>query len=392
VDTIINFDEERDFLSRPEILQHHELLNKLGVLTHINSLEEDIMNFKNLFASTIDIYSRNTVEDLIDATVRRIYDNSLPSIISFLLKPLQNREELIIRSYRDNQLVDVDLNVQSINSFESFFQKYPRPVNYELFAFQIGVNNVLKSFDTIEPELVVPIMGPSGLYGIVLMGKKIQRQEYSLRELSFMQQLLSFVSLAIQNHLHYERTLRDVKTGLYNNIFFLARLNEEAARTKRSELQSSIIMIDIDHFKRFNDTYGHLAGDKVLESLAITIKQTLRTEDIPSRFGGEEFSVLLPGSGKEQAFFAAERLRKAVADLQVPWDPPLPQITISLGVFTFGKKLEISAEEIVSRADEALYLSKGLGRNRTTAWGCGLLDKIERRYSRTKLDVTPTQS
>jgi len=380
VDTIINFDEEQDFLNRPEILPHHELLSELGVFAHINSLEDDIANFKNLFASTRDIFSRTTVETLIDATVKRIYDNSLPAIIAFILKPLQNREELIIRCYRDNHLVDANLNVQSINSFESFFQQYPRPVNYELFAFQVGSNSVLKSFDAIEPELVVPITGPSGLYGIVLMGKKIQQQEYSLRELSFMQHLLSFVSLAIQNHLHYERTLRDVKTGLYNNMFFLARLTEETARTKRAESQSSIIMIDIDHFKRFNDTYGHLAGDKVLESLALTIKQTLRTEDIPSRFGGEEFSVLLPGSDKDQAFFAAERLRKAVAALQVPWNPPLPQITISLGVFTFGKKLDISCEEIVSRADEALYLSKGLGRNRTTAWGCGgLLDKIERR-------------
>jgi len=269
--------------------------------------------------------------------------------------------------------------VTSINCFEPFFQKYPRPVNYELFSFELGENENLRSFDTIKPELVIPIMGPSGLYGMVLMGSKILGEEYSIAELAFIQHLMSFVSLAIQNHLHYERTLRDVKTGLYNNGFFLTRLNEEIARTKRNESKTSIIMIDIDRFKKFNDTYGHIAGDRVLESLAITIKQTVRTEDVPSRFGGEEFTILLPDTDKDEAFHAAERLRTIVSGMKVPWEPPLPQVTISLGIFTFCKETNLSSEDIIKLADEALYLSKERGRNRTTAWGVGLLDKIERK-------------
>ena len=140
-------------------------------------------------------------------------------------------------------------------------------------------------------------------------------------------------------------------------------------------------MMDVDKFKKFNDTYGHLAGDRVLESLAITIKQAVRTEDVPSRFGGEEFTVLLPDTDKDHAFVAAERLRNMVASIEVPWEPPLPQITISLGIFTFGDSTNLPAEQIIERADEALYLSKELGRNRSTAWGSGLLDKIERKKS-----------
>ena len=124
---------------------------------------------------------------------------------------------------------------------------------------------------------------------------------------------------------------------------------------------------------------AHIAGDRVLESLAITIKQTLRTEDVPSRFGGEEFSALLPDTGKEQALLTAERLRSTLATVKVPWEPPLPQVTISLGIFTFGKNTNLNSEDIIKRADEALYLSKELGRNRSTAWGVGLMDKIERR-------------
>ena len=373
------FEEEQEFLSNPKVVENYALLQEIGVFDYINSLDREIKNFKSLFTGTLDIFARTTVDEIMDATVWQISDHSLPSVIVFLWKPLQNREEIVIKSYKNYKLVDLKFNVKNISDFEPFFRKYPKPINYGLFSFEIGDNEAIKSFDTVEPELVIPIMGPSGLYGLVLMGRKILGEEYSMAELAFVQHLMSFVSLAIQNHLHYERTLRDVKTGLYNNGFFLTRLNEEIARSKRNKTNASIIIMDVDKFKNFNDTYGHIAGDRVLESLAITIKQAVRTEDVPSRFGGEEFTVLLPDTDKEHAFLAAERLRARVADIKVPWDPPLPQVTISLGVYTFGIDTDIPAEEIINRADEALYLSKQLGRNRSTAWGVGLLDKIQKK-------------
>jgi diguanylate cyclase (GGDEF)-like protein len=217
-----------------------------------------------------------------------------------------------------------------------------------------------------------------GLYGLVLVGRNILGDDYSPLELTFIQNLMSFVSKAIQNHLHYERTLRDVKTGLYNNSFFMARLNEEIIRSKRTNSETSIIIIDVDHFKDFNDSYGHIAGDRVLESLAITIKQGVRLGDVPSRFGGEEFTVLLPDTEKEMAWNVAERLRIMVEEMKVTWEPPLPQVTISLGLFTSDRTTNIPADEIIHRADEALYMSKALGRNRTSVWKAGLFDKIRR--------------
>jgi diguanylate cyclase (GGDEF)-like protein len=224
---------------------------------------------------------------------------------------------------------------------------------------------------------VVPILGHSGLYGLIIIGHKILADEYTVSELALIEHVMSFVSQAIQNHLHYDRTLRDVKTGLFNNGFFMTRLGEEIARAQRTNSSSSIIIIDVDKFKNFNDNYGHLAGDKVLESLAVTIKQEVRVEDVPSRFGGEEFTVLLPDSDRKAAWMVAERLRIMVSEMCVPWNPPLPQVTISLGICTFNKDTKLSAEEIIHRADEALYLSKERGRNRTTAWGSGLLDRVE---------------
>ena len=370
---------EKEFLSNPKVVENYSLLQEIGVLNYINSLQREIGNYKSLFTGTLDIFARTTVDEIMDATVWQISDHSLPSIIVFLWKPLQNREEIIIKSYKNYKLVDLNLKVDSISAFEPFFKEYPKPINYDLFSFKVGENEAIKSFDSIEPELVIPIMGPSGLYAMVLMGHKILGEEYSLAELAFIEHLMSFVSQAIQNHLHYERTLRDIKTGLYNNGFFLTRLNEEISRSKRNKSKTSIIMIDVDKFKNFNDTYGHLAGDKVLEALAITIRQAVRTEDVPSRFGGEEFTVLLPDTDKDSAWLAAERLRAKVSAIKVSWDPPLPQITISLGIFTFGNDTNLVAEEIIEKADEALYLSKELGRNRSTAWGSGLLDKIQQK-------------
>ncbi|MCL2601852.1 MAG: GGDEF domain-containing protein [Treponema sp.] len=377
-------DDTIDIFSHQKIMENYAFLQEIGVFDFVHSLEGEIKKFKRLLTSALDIFAHTSVDEIIDATVWQISDYSLPSAIVFIWKPLHNRDEISIKSYKNYQLVPSNLEVKSIDHFEPFFQKYPRPVNYDLFSFEFCQgehSETLKSFDNINPELVIPIMGPSGLYGLVLMGNKIRGEEYSIAELSFIQHLMSFVSLAIQNNLHYERTLRDVKTGLYNNGFFLTRLGEEIARTKRNGSKASVIIIDIDFFKKVNDTFGHLAGDRVLETLAITIKQTIRTDDIPSRFGGEEFTVLLPDTDKHSAFVTAERLRDIVSKMKVTWEPPLPPITISIGICTFEKDSNLSTDEIIQRADEAMYWSKKRGRNRSTAWGIGLLDKIERKRS-----------
>ncbi|MCL2472740.1 MAG: GGDEF domain-containing protein [Treponema sp.] len=382
-----NLDDESDFFSNPKVVENYTLLQEIGVFGHIDSLDREIRNYKNLFAGALDIFNRTSTDDIMDATVWQISDRFLPSFIVFIWKPLQNREDITIKSYKNYKLVDLNLHIDNISIFEPFFRSHPEPANYGHFSSEIGKNDIIKSFDTIGPELVIPILGPSGLYGMVMVGRKILGDDYNQKELVYIQNLMSFVSKAIQNHVHYERTLRDIKTGLFNNGFFMNRLNEEIARTRRSRTRASIIMIDVDKFKDFNDTYGHIAGDRVLESLAITLKQGVRVEDIPSRFGGEEFTILLPDTDRERAWLVAERLRTMVEDMKINWDPPLPQVTISLGVFTFNKDTDLPADDIIRRADDALYLSKELGRNRCTAWGTGLFEKINRMKSVKKISA-----
>ena len=376
-----NTEEKKDFLSDPKIVQNYAQLQEIGVFNYIDLMDREIRNYKNLFEGALDIINRISIGEIMDATVWQISDHFLPSFITFLWKPVQDREDITIKSYKNYKPVDMNLKVESIITFEPFFLGHPEPVKYEHFSAKMAENGAIKSFDEIKPELIIPILGPLGLYGLVLVGQKFLGNEYVEGELLFIQNLMSFVSKAIQNHLHYERTLRDLKTGLYNNGFLLTRLNEEIARSRRSQSVTSIIIMDVDTFKNFNDAYGHIAGDKVLESLAITIKEGVRTDDVPSRFGGEEFTVLLPNTDKDAAMYVAERLRTMVEEMKVDWNPPLPRVTISLGLFTFGKETNLSAEDIIKRADEALYLSKERGRNRTTAWGEGLLEKSNKLNS-----------
>ncbi|MDR1059533.1 MAG: GGDEF domain-containing protein [Treponema sp.] len=373
-------DGGKEFLSDPRVIENYSLLQEIGVFGHIDFLNREIHSYKNLLSGALEIFNRTSVDEIMDATVWQISDNFLPSFIVFLWKPLQNREEVTVKGYRNYKQVDLGLDqVATIKPFETFFQRYPRPINYDLLVFEMEDKEAAKALESLHPELVIPILGPSGLYGLILVGPKVLERDYASTELSYLQQLMAFVSQAIQNHLHYEGTLRDAKTGLFNNGFFTTRLNEEIARARRNNSSFSIIMLDVDKFKIFNDTYGHLAGDRVLETLAITLKQTVRTEDVPSRFGGEEFTVLLPDTDRQAAWMTAERLRCSVAAMKVPWDPPLPQVTISLGVFTFNQPMNLPAEEIIHRADEALYISKERGRNRTTLYGQGLLFKIQSR-------------
>jgi diguanylate cyclase (GGDEF)-like protein len=384
-----------NFFSYPKVVENYSLLQEIGVFAYIDSMDQEINNYKNLFAGALDIVNRTNISEIMDAAVWQISDHFLPSVIVFLWKPLQNREGIAIKSYKSYKLVDLGLQIDNINIFEPFFQKQNEPVYFKNLCAELNNDPCLKPFESAEPELVIPILGLSGLYGLVLVGRNILGDEYSQKELVFLRNIMSFVSKAIQNNLHYEQTLRDIKTGLYNNGFFMDRLNQEIVRTKRYQTETSIIIMDVDHFKGFNDTYGHLAGDRVLESLAITIKQGIRAEDVPSRFGGEEFTILLPDTNKELALIVAERLRVMVETMKVTWEPPLPKVTISLGVFTFNKTSNITANEVIRRADEALYISKELGRNRTTVWGSGLLSRVkhlqaksEQNFSKSKKQKT----
>ncbi|MBC8014271.1 MAG: diguanylate cyclase [Sporomusaceae bacterium] len=153
----------------------------------------------------------------------------------------------------------------------------------------------------------------------------------------------------------------DMLTGLYNRRHMVDEIKKEVAKCLRHTKSFSLIMADIDFFKRVNDTYGHNCGDYVLKLVAETLQFSIRKVDTVARWGGEEFLILLPETGEEGAELLAERIRKNVAEQAIHYNNALFNITITLGVAIFNSNEEV--DEVIKRADKALYNGKEKGRN-----------------------------
>jgi diguanylate cyclase (GGDEF)-like protein len=161
----------------------------------------------------------------------------------------------------------------------------------------------------------------------------------------------------------------DPLTGLHNRRSLYSHLEREFIRSQRYKHPFAVAMLDLDHFKQVNDTYGHQTGDRVLKFLADVLRQTTRNTDVPGRFGGEEFMVLAPETGRETVAIMAERIREAVERQSRDLGDGMPRVTISIGAASTEILTATTFEDLVHLADEALYRAKREGRNRVVVAG-----------------------
>jgi len=242
-----------------------------------------------------------------------------------------------------------------------------------LYPEQIDINPEFKGLWKVEKEqlatldlgLLFPIASRGRLIGILALGKKQQGTPYSHEDIELVNRMASQAGIVIENaQLYTQATLRantDGLTGLYNHRHFHERLEQEIARGSRFGTRFSLIMLDLDLFKSYNDIYGHLAGDKILRRIGVHIKSSIRNLDMAFRYGGEEFTVILPEAWFDDAYKVAERIRQTIKSKMSTQAIPL---TVSLGVASWPAD-GVMAEEIIARADAALYRAKQTGRNRT---------------------------
>lgn len=156
----------------------------------------------------------------------------------------------------------------------------------------------------------------------------------------------------------------DPLTRLHNRRYLFEQLEKERERAIETGTELSLALLDIDHFKRFNDTYGHQAGDQVLIAVADALRRSLRSSDLAARFGGEEFVLMLPGTSLVDSFQVVEQLRGSIARLVIPLPAAEGHVTISAGVATLVGGSAITVDALVRAADKALYRAKESGRNR----------------------------
>ena len=222
-------------------------------------------------------------------------------------------------------------------------------------------NYILTSDDKIG---AFPLTSDGEITGCIVARSTLDK--LSKRDISYLEQLTRQSAITINRANTYSKVLQyatlDALTNLNNRRQFEVRLKQEIAITKRQKNPLCAMMIDIDFFKKVNDTYGHASGDAVLRTVASIIKEHLRESDIPSRYGGEEFAVLLPYTHIEEAKIVGERLRKAVETTPIPIDKKNINVTISMGLAEFSP--QETGEDLFKRADSALYEAKESGRNR----------------------------
>jgi diguanylate cyclase (GGDEF)-like protein len=220
-------------------------------------------------------------------------------------------------------------------------------LDYVLFYDETFLDLVIRQISPVEIYIRLIVLVLFTVFGFVMAGVLASRRrlEEELQRLA----------------------ISDSLTGIFNRRHFFEIAKREMERSKRYKHHLTIILFDIDRFKRVNDTYGHQTGDQVLQILSALWRENLREIDVIARYGGEEFIVLLPETNLESAQQVAERLRVKVAEQNVPVGKDYISFTISLGVAS-GDHGEHALDKVLSCADQALYTAKERGRNQTVIW------------------------
>jgi len=219
----------------------------------------------------------------------------------------------------------------------------------------------------VRSFMCVPLRIKGKGYGLILIEHNIPNA-FDGNNVRLLEVITQHISIAIENAKLYEQLQEcaniDGLTQVYNRAYFQSRLEDELKHARQQGYEVSIIFFDVDDFKVYNDTYGHLFGDMILRSIALTVKESVRKDDVVARFGGEEFIILLPYTGKEKAYERAEELRKKISELVVcdKNNDITISVSVSMGVSTFPT-LANDELELLNSADEALYIAKGRGKN-----------------------------
>ncbi|EMY61491.1 sensor domain-containing diguanylate cyclase [Leptospira terpstrae] len=252
-----------------------------------------------------------------------------------------------------------------------YFEEKPKAITMD----QILQMESLKSIPDITylrkmgAEILVPLNAKGKVNGLLVLGDKMTSEEFLEDEKEFMTTLANLAGIAVDNARLYELATVDMMTGLKIHHYFQTKLKEEMDRCRKKGTKLCLLFTDVDHFKRFNDTYGHQAGDVVLIEVAKQVIGAAQRHHIPARYGGEEFCLVMPGASEEEAMLKGEEIRKAVESMVVknPNDGADLKVTLSVGVSSF-RTTDRNNKDLIERADKALYQAKHSGRNRTICY------------------------
>lgn len=341
-------------------LQINQILSRTRTYIEV---ERFARGFKGLHDASKELSSSLKVEDIAEKFVERVSGMLSSSAIGFFITDKGKLRVIAKKGFEPEK--------------ESF---YPKGTYFDLIIrnkHQLHFSHLHKKdgifpFKTTEAKsfLGIPVMSENEVIGIIALTSK-EPDTISSFQVYIIKTLADQVGLYINNaQLHKEvekLAITDGLTGLYNHKYFQERLSEEFKRIKRIPQPLSLMLIDIDHFKKINDAYGHPAGDTVLENIALILKKALRGIDILARYGGEEFAAVLVGTGGNGAKKMAERFRASMVKNPFFINEHKLTVTVSIGIATYPHDV-VTKDNLIDRADQALYYAKKSGRNQVCEW------------------------
>lgn len=391
----------RDFVARDKTQSHHlENLTALREIHHAASLEHDferilyeVMSRINDFMAgdeaTLFLLDDETAQPVPQAYYKR---GETIKLFAFFNYPIKEESPAFIGKptvREKNSLVGALLLgeqvVGSITITVPGHSRTSRATLEEIFTAQVDALSIDSTsvFDAVEfnnifhvstdgaLDIVMPLLVEGTVIGVFKIRTHPSEEEDFLENYEErLRVYLREISVLIRREELREKTVRDGLTRLYNKSHFLETIDEMLSTARTSKKPFSLIMLDIDHFKKVNDTFGHLTGDIVLRKVAALLREGMRSErDIVCRYGGEEMSVLLPETDRKGAKALADRLRESVEQESFfSVDGKEVPVTISAGVAQFEPEIKKS-DELITLADDALYHAKETGRNRVCAAG-----------------------
>lgn len=353
--------------------------------------QTEIKRLRDNLAALTDQARRN--EEIFRRTHERymslLQATSLRGLLDAMVDGLARRYELhartlVIRDLRHDirQLLQAEdpyaeppERVMFVESLEGLAPQYINLWQPWLGAFSTSDHSLIFPGATgLGSCALLPLHRNGELIGCLNFGSRDPERFMRSHGVDFLQHLSDIAAVCLENAVNRSRLVRsgitDVLTGLYNRRYLQYRLVDELARARRDARPLSCMMLDVDHFKPVNDQWGHPSGDKVLAQIAHVIREECRESDIPIRYGGEEFAVLLPGAGIDEAAAVAERIRAAVerSEFVLPGGRLL-QLTVSAGVSCaqpsgVDEELKPRGDRLIAEADVQLYRAKSEGRNR----------------------------
>jgi diguanylate cyclase (GGDEF)-like protein len=335
-------------------------------LQHLQ-LELSSQDLKEIIEVASQITAQLDVENVIRNVVLGLVAKFQCPTVTFLLPHDIDENRPVIYHFQGLKNRELHLALPAIGPMLSFLERDEyNQIGFAYFRDNFGDAQVVKELATLQPDMLLPLRTDKGVNGLILLPGKPEGQGYSLLDVQYITQIVRFASIAIENANLYWQATTDRMTKLFSHHYFQQNLGEEVNRAHRYGAVFCLIMLDIDHFKKFNDTYGHLQGDVIIKDIARILRSSVRSIDFTARYGGEEFAVILPEVNGQGAAVVAERIRRSIEKHPFPGEEGPLHVTVSIGVAEFKPSRMRTASQLIAEADKALYQSKEMGRNRVS--------------------------